>query len=185
MSKSPDLVARRCVVLELLAQREVLEVDVEVPAPEREKARVAWCGREQDLGVRADILPEERVLLDRPVGSLTEDELDDVHGRGLGAAVLLWALGRAETRPVFADAHDVIGSLGLLGDGSVAKASAAIAAAKLRADEELEAACSAYVHVRGKARELHEPERIFAGVAAHHLTWVLDDAMDFDDDLEP
>ncbi len=185
MSKRPDSVARRCVVLELLAQREVLETDGEVPVPEREKARAAWCGRETDLGVGAEILPEERALLDRPVGSLSEDELDDVHGRGLGAAVLLWALGRVPARPSFADAEGVIGAHGLLGDGSIAKASAAVSSATLRPHGEIDATFRTYVHARGKAREVHEPERVFAGVAAHHLAWVLDDAMDFDDDLEP
>jgi hypothetical protein len=185
MSKSAASVARRCVVLELLAQREVLETDAEVPEADREKARVAWCGREADLGVQAEITAEERALLDRPVGSLSEDELDDVHGRGLGAAILLWALGRVESRPTFASAEIANGEHGLLGDGSVAKARAASEGAALRSEAELDEACGAYVRLRGKARETDDPERVFAGIAAHHLTWILDDDMDFDDDLEP
>jgi hypothetical protein len=184
MPKSAIDVARRCIVLELLAQRSVLETDAEVPEVEREKARASWCGREVDLGVRGDVAPGERTWLDRPVGKLSDDDLDDVHGRGLGAAVLLWALGRATERPAFANVEDVLADHGLLGDGSVAKARAAAEGATLRATAELEEAFAAYARVRGKAKEIDDPERIFAGIAAHHLAWVLDAAMGFDDDVE-
>ena len=177
-------VARRCLVLELLAQRSVLEVDAEVPVADRERARASWVGRETDLGVKDAIEPDERAWLDRAVGTLSDDDLDDVHGRGLGAVVLLWALGRVESRPTLASVEDVLADHGLLGDGSVAKARAAAEAAALRSEAELDEALSAYAKTRGKAKEVDDPERIFACVAAHHLTWVLDPSMSFDDDVE-
>ncbi len=177
-------VARRCLVLELLSQREVLEADEETPLADREKGRAAWVAREADLGVASVVTAEERALLDKPVGALTEEDRDDAHGRGLGATVLLWALGRATARPTFADAEDMIADHGLLGDGSVAKARASAESATLRSEKELDEALGAYLRLRGKAKEVDDPERLFAGLAAHHLTWVMDDAMGFDDDLE-
>lgn len=184
MARNAVDVARRCIVLELLAQRSVLETDEEVPVAEREKARASWCTREADLGVNAHVAPDERAWLDRPVGQLGEDDLDDVHGRGLGAGVLLWALGRVTERPTFANVEVVLAEHGLLGDGAVAKARAAAEAATLLPESELDAALATYARVRGKAKEVDDPERIFAGVAAHHLTWILDPEMDFDDDVE-
>lgn len=182
--REPASVARRCLILELLAQRAVLEVDAEVPVADRERARAAWCGREKDLGIAELVSAEERALLDAPVGSLSEDQLDDADGRGLGAAVLLWALGRSSTRPNVKDAEAIVAEHGLLGDGSVAKARAAAEGAKLRSEDELDDALAAYVKVRGKAKEVEDPERVFAGVAAHHLTWVLDEDLGFDEDIE-
>lgn len=183
MPKDAVEVARRCLILELLAQRTVLETEADEPAEERERARSAWRSREADLGIASALAEGERALLDRPVGALTEDELDDAHGRGLGAAVLLWALGRAPSRPTFAGAEAIIADNGLLGDGSVARARASSEAATLRPERELDLALSAYLRLRGKAREVDEPERVFAGIAAHHLGWVLDPEMGFDDDL--
>lgn len=177
-------VARRCLCLEVLFQRLALETDDEEPVADREKARAMWLARLGDLGIDEELLDDERALLERPVGELSEDDLDDLDGRASGALVLAWALGLVEARPTFAATSALAETLaehGLLGDGSIARAKAAAESARLRADAEIEAARSAYERTRGKAREVTDAEKIFAEVAAHHLDWVLDDTMEADE----
>ncbi|MBX3232130.1 MAG: DUF4272 domain-containing protein [Labilithrix sp.] len=176
-------VARRCLCLELLAQRSLLESDEEEPLAGREAARAQWSSRIADLGVADTLSSEERALLDAPVGALSEDERDDLDGRSAGAAVLLWALGRAPQRPTFALADDVIAEHGLLGDGSISAARAAAEGATLRAASELDAAIASYRRARGKAKDPSDAEQIYAGIGAHHLEWIVDASMSFDDDL--
>jgi len=177
-------VARRCLCLELLFQRYALETDADEAVAERENARATWLSRERDLGIDRELSADERAWLERPVGRLGEDDLDEVHGRAIGAAVLTWALGRAPSRPKLVDVEDVVSEHGLLGDGSIAGARAASEAATLRSEAELDEALAAFLRVRGKAKEVDDAERIFAGVAAHHLTWILDAAMGFDEDID-
>lgn len=176
-------VARRCLCLELLAQRSLLESDTEEPVAARESARAQWTSRIADLGVANELSAEERALLDRAVGTLSEDDRDDLDGRFAGAAVLLWALGRAKTAPTFALAEDVIAEHGLLGDGSVAAARTAAESATCRPEAELDAALSTYRRARGKAKDPSDPEQLYAGIAAHHLLWVVEETMSFDYDL--
>jgi hypothetical protein len=169
-------VARRCLCLELLSQRMILELDTEEPVALRQKARAMWLSRDADLGIAQALRPEERALLERPIGELSEDDLDEVHGLASGALVLLWALGRLSTRPTFATVEAMEATLaehGLLGDGSIARARAAADDAQVRPEPELEGALSAYARTRGMARETDDPERIFAEVAAHQLEWIL------------
>lgn len=179
-------VARRCLCLELLLQRFGLETDTEDPAAVRDEVRRKWLARLGDLGLESAILADERALLERPLGELSEDDLDDLHGRASGALVLLWALGRLEgPRPSFAAVDDMaslVGDHGLLGSGSIARANETVAGARLRAEAELREALAAYGRTRGKAREPSEPEKIVAGVGAHHLAWILDRGMAFDAD---
>ena len=185
MAKDSPTVARRLLCLELLFQRLGLEeADDDVDA--REKARAAWASRLADLGIADEVLADERSFLERPVGGLSEDDLDDLEGRVSGALVLLWALGRLETRPTFATVTELEGHLeahGLLGDGSVKRAREAIDTVALRPADELDAALGAYLKARGKAKEIADPEKIVAAVGAHHLTWILEDEMGFDEDI--
>jgi hypothetical protein len=183
--KNPIDVARRCLCLELLLQRLGLETDDEDPASERDPIRAKWLGRIADLGLEEILLPSERSFLERPVGTLSEEDLDDLHGRASGAVFFLWALGRLETRPAFAAVDDmatVVAEHGLLGTGSIAQANEAVTSSTLRSADVLSDALSSYVRTRGKAREPSEPEKIVAGVGAHHLEWILDDAMPFEDE---
>ena len=184
MPREPLAVARRCLCLELLFQRYLLEDGEEDDASERERARALWLSREGDLGLQASFTPGERALMERPVGGLSEDDKDDLHGRMVGAGVLLWALGRLKERPSLASAEASIDEVGLLNDGSIPAARAAAEAASLRDEAELEKACAEYARVRGRARDVDDPERIFAFLAAHHLTWILEDQMGFEDDIE-
>lgn len=183
--RAAEAVARRAVILELLLQRFGLETDTEDSAADRDRARSAWVSRLGDLGVDADITTSERAFLERPVGELSEDELDDIHGRAAGVLVLLWALGRLPTRPSF-EAIDEMETLavehGVLGSGSISQAKAAIAGAALRAEAEIESGQSAYERIRGKAREATSPDAIVAELGVHHLDWVLDPEMPFESD---
>jgi hypothetical protein len=185
MSKDAAAVARRLLCLELLSQRLGLE-EADDDKDARERARAAWASRVDELGVASELLEDERSFLERPIGALSEEDLDDLEGRVSGALVLLWALGRLDSRPTFAtitDLEEHLSAHGLLGDGSVKKAKATAEAARLRSPEELDAALGAYLKTRGKAREIVDPEKIVAAVGAHHLTWILDDEMRFDEDI--
>jgi hypothetical protein len=142
-----------------------------------------WLTRLPDLGVEPAILDDERALLEQPVGELSEDELDDIHGRASGALVLLWALGRLSSRPTFAavdDMESLVAEHGLLGSGSISQAKDAVTNARLRPDEELRDALAVYSRTRGKAREPSDPDQIYAGVGAHHLEWILERDMPFE-----
>jgi hypothetical protein len=183
--RAPNEVAARCLCLELLFQRYLLEIDTDEDAGEREQARATWLSKDGDLGIAPRLTGEERTLLGRPVGQLSEDDLDTVYGRALGAAVLLWGLGRAPGRPTFTTAESIVAEHGLLGDGSVSAARAAADAAALRPEAELDAGLADYARLRGKAREVDDPERNFAGVAAHHVEWMLDPSLPFDDVTTP
>jgi len=144
-----------------------------------------WASRRADLGVEESLLGAERSFLSRAVGSLTEDDLDDLHGRASGALVFGWALGRIPDRPSFATVEALATALaahGLLGDGSIARARAAAEGSTLRSSTELLDALSAYRARRGKAREVDEPDRVFAEVAADHLLWILDPEADLEED---
>lgn len=176
-------VARRSLCLELLLQRLGLEIDTEDPVEERERVRAIWLARLGDLGLAEMILADERALLERPVGQLSEDQLDDLHGRASGALVLLWALGRLPSRPTFAavsDMESLLAEHGLLGSGSISKAKEAVASASLRPETELSDALAAYTRTRGKAREPSDPDQIYAGIGAHHLEWIIDSEMPFE-----
>jgi hypothetical protein len=184
MLRIPSVVAARCLCLELLFQRYVLETEVDEAPEAREAARGIWVAREADLGVTDVLTEEERALLARPVGQLSEDELDTLYGRAAGAAILLWALARTSARPTFSTVEEVVSEGGLLGDGSIGSAREAVENATLLETGEIEDALRGYRRLRGKAREVEDAERNFAGVAAHHLGWILDPAHAFDEDLE-
>lgn len=180
--KDPIAVARRCLCLELLHQRLGLETDEDDAAADRESVRRAWVSRLGALQLEAALLPDERALLERPVGELDEDALDDLEGRATGALVFLWALARITVRPSFAaleKLEELLAEHGLLGDGSISKANAAAESAALRSESELRDALAAFERTRGKAKEPTDPEKIVAGIAAHHLAWVLDRESDF------
>ena len=184
--KSATTIAQRCICLELLAQRLWLETDLDDPVAERDEARALWLSRVGDLEIDAELLTEERAFLERNVGDLTDDDVDDVHGRASSASVLLWVLGRSAKRPLFATEEELAETLakhGLLGDGSIAGAKAEVEKAASHSEKEIAEALSTYRRTRGKAKTTEEPEKIFAEVAAHALTWVLDPEMSFDDDI--
>ena len=124
-------------------------------------------------------------MIDARNRPLSDDELDDLHGRAVGASVLLWALGRRASPPTLAEVESAVVESGLLGDGGIARARASADGATLRTEEELDEALASYLRIRGKAKLPEDAARIFASVGAHHLTWILEPGMSFEDDIEP
>lgn len=158
--------AKRCLCLELLLQRLGLEIDEDDPVAERDAVRQAWLARIGDLGLETVLLAEERAFLERPAGGLNDEEMEAIEGRVIGALVLLWSLGRLETRPsawMLGEATLLIGERGLLGDGSISAANATVASVKLRPESELREALAHYSAATG------EPEQM-----AQTVSWLLD-----------
>lgn len=181
--KDASDVARRCLCFELLWQRLGLEIDEDDTAADRDEVRKKWISRIEDLGLGDVLLTEERALLERPVGSLSEDDLDDVQGRATAALFLLWALGRVSARPSvesFHDAADIIAERGLLGDGSISGANRAVASAALRPAEELREALAAYGAKQPPPGADGTAEEVVAALGTHALAWVVDRAMKYD-----
>ncbi len=176
--KDATTVAKRCLCLELLLQRLGLEIDDEDPVAERDAVRRAWVSRLGQLGLEEAILADERELLERSVGGLTEDECDDIEGRVIGALVLLWSVGRLSERPtstMLGEATTLMAEHGVLGDGSIPEAKTTLGNVQLRPESELHTALTAYTATRGEAEapKPGDPEQMVAAIAAHSLTWVL------------
>src|SRR4051812_25814310 len=109
--KDASDVARRCLCLEILLQRLGLEIETDDSPEQRDGVRRKWLERLPQLGLDAVMIPAERAALESPVGKLSEDDLDDIHGRASGALVLLWSLARLPMRPSFATVDDMESSL--------------------------------------------------------------------------
>ncbi|MDB4944273.1 MAG: hypothetical protein JWP97_3807 [Labilithrix sp.] len=172
--------AKRCLCLELLLQRLGLEIDDEDDETEREAIRRAWSSRLGQLGLEDTLQDDERALLDRPVGELTEEECDDIEGRVIGALVLLWSLTRLGARPTAATlgiATRLIGDHGVLGDGSIPGAKAAIEKAVLRPEQDVLAALETYTKDAAKpAADVGgepDPEPMVAAIGKTTLEWII------------
>jgi hypothetical protein len=184
-SKDASQVAKRCLCLELLIQRVGLEVDDEDSPEARDGIRHAWVSRIPDLGLSEAFLAEERAVLERTVGDLDEDEVDELQGQASAALVLLWALGRLTDPPTVdsvIELPDLIAEHGVLGDGSISGAKTAIANAKLRPDAELRAQLALYAAQQGdpKGDRALEPAEVVAVLAVHALSWVVDRYMKYE-----
>ena len=182
-SKDAAEVAKRCLCLELLLQRLGLELDEEDPVVERDAVRLAWISRLGQLGLEEVLLPGERAFLERPVGDLNEDETDEIEGQVISSLILLWAMSRLGGRPsaaILGKATDVVAEHGILGDGSIPGAKAAITAVALRPESELRDALVAYVKTQKEGNDPAAPEQMVAGIAVHALAWVLDRDMKYD-----
>lgn len=176
--KTATEVAKRCLCLELLLQRLGLEIDEEDPATERDAVRRAWVSRLGQLGLEEAILPDERALLERSVGDLTEDECDDIEGRVIGALILLWSVSRLGGRPtaeILGIATRLMAEHGVLGDGSIPEAKAAIGGVQLRPESELREGLDAYLLARGEGAvpSPTDPEQMVAAIGAQSLSWIL------------
>lgn len=178
-------VAKRCLCFELLWQRLGLEIDEEDSSTERDEVRKKWLSRTGDLALSDVLLQEERALLERPVGTLSEDDLDDLQGRAVAALFLLWALGRLAARPSvdsFRDAAELIADHGLLGDGSIAGANRAVERAELLPKEDLVAALETYQAKRPAPDADASADEVVAEIGALSLAWVADRARAYDAD---
>ena len=173
-SRNSADVAKRCLCLELLLQRLGLEVDDEDAEAERDAVRRAWLSRLGQLGLDDAILADERALLERPVGELSEEECDDIEGRVIGALVLLWAMGRLGARPTaqtLGIATRLIAEHGILGDGSIPEAKKTIEAVQLRPLTDLEAAAETYGKAAADAKP-DDPEGMVSAIGKATLAWI-------------
>jgi hypothetical protein len=173
--KNATDVAKRCLCLELLLQRLGLEIDEEDPVAERDAVRRAWVSRLGQLGLEEAILTDERALLERSVGELSETECDDIEGRVIGALVLLWSVSRLGGRPtaaILGVATRLMAEHGVLGDGSIPEAKATIGNVQLRAESELQEALAAYSAQRA-AVDAGDQEHMVAAIGEQTLSWVL------------
>ena len=178
MSRDAVDVAKRSLCIELLLQRLGLEIDEDDAVVERDAVRIAWLSRLGQLGIDETVLPDERALLERPVGELTEAECDDIEGRVISGLALLWALGRIPSPPdaeMLGEATALIAEHGILGDGSIPGAKSAVAEAKLRPEAELAATLAASKKAKDDSF-LGGPKYMVASIIEQALAWVSDTA---------
>ncbi len=174
MSRDASDVAKRCLCIELLLQRLGLEIDEDDPVAERDAVRNAWLSRLGQLGIDEALLADERALLERKVGELTEAECDDIEGRVIHGLALLWALGRIPAPPAadtLGEATAIVAEHGILGDGSIPGAKATLAAAKLRQETELAAALADAAKAKDDSF-LGGPKHMVASIVVQALAWV-------------
>jgi hypothetical protein len=179
MSRAPSDVAKRCLCIELQLQRLGLEIDEEDPVIERDAVRLAWISRLGQLGIDQALEANERALLDRPVGELTDAECDGIEASVIVGLALLWALGRLSSLPdadMLGEATALVAEHGVLGDGSISGAKATVAGAKLRQDAELAEALAAARKTKDDSF-LGGPKYMVASLVAEALAWVLGEAV--------
>jgi hypothetical protein len=178
MSRDATDVAKRCLCIELLLQRLGLEIDEDDPVAERDAVRIAWLSRLGQLGIDQTLLADERALLERPIGDLTDAECDDIEGRVIHGLALLWALGRIPSPPdeaMLGEATAIIAEHGVLGDGSISAAKATVAGAKLRSGDDLAAAGAAAAKIKDDSF-LGGPKYMVASIVVEALAWAADTA---------
>jgi len=172
-ARSASDVARRCLCVELLLQRLGLELDEEDALEERDAVRRAWVSRLGQLGIEEVFSPEERALLERPMDKLTDEECDSIERRVIGGLAFLWALGRIDAPPsasMLGDATALFGEHGVLGDGSISGAKAAVESAKLRSDDELTEALATATKTKDNSF-LGGPDHMVAALVVQALSW--------------
>ena len=172
-ARSASDVAKRCLCIELLLQRLGLELDEEDAVEERDAVRRAWVSRLGQLGIEEALFADERALLDRPMDKLTEEECDQIERRVIGGLAFLWALGRIPAPPtpaMLGEATALFGEHGVLGDGSISGAKAAVENAKLRPDGELSEALATYAKTKEESF-LGGPDHMVAALVVQALSW--------------
>jgi len=116
---SPEMVARRAIVLATVSCRGVLELD-----PARDEAARFWT-RVSDwwsrLGLSAELEPREAALLAAAFGTSPQQQLVDASWRSEALSVLAWALQRAglPSHDEQVDPAVVASALGFLEDHTV------------------------------------------------------------------
>lgn len=173
-ARSASDVAKRCLCIELLLQRLGLELDEEDAVEERDAVRRAWLSRLGQLGLEESFFPDERALLERPMDKLTEEECDQIERRVIGGLAFLWALGRIPTPPapdLLGEATALFGEHGVLGDGSISGAKAAVEGAKLRPETELDEALASHAKVKDESF-LGGPQHMVAALVVQALSWI-------------
>jgi len=131
---SPERVAKRAFALAAVVCRSGIEQgEFHSAAEDFRRDVLRWL---TDARVTDELEPEERVLLETPLGSLTERQEINASWRGEGLAVLAWALKRFEL-PAYdqiVSPPDVADALGFLTNDGYEL----LAAPELRAPEEID-----------------------------------------------
>ncbi len=178
MSRDASDVAKRCLCIELLLQRLGLEIDEDDPVVERDAVRLAWLSRLGQLGIDQTFIADERSLLERPVGELTEAECDAIEGRVISGLALLWTIGRIPALPdadSLGEATAIVAEHGVLGDGSIPAAKATVAGAKLRPGAELATARTGAAKTKDDSF-LGSHKYMVASLVVEALAWVSETA---------
>lgn len=173
-ARSASEVAKRCLCIELLLQRLGLELDEEDALEERDAVRRAWLSRLGQLGIEEALLPEERALLERPMDKLTEEECDQIERRVIGGLAFLWALERIPSPPapaMLGEATALFAEHGVLGDGSISGAKAAVDSAALRTESVRSEALAAHARTKDDSF-LGGPEHMVAALVVQALSWI-------------
>lgn len=149
---SPQRVARRALALASVVERGWLEEDAFTDAAKAEAGRASmltWLAR---TGLAEELEPEERDLLESPVGTVDPNLAARATWRAEGLGVLAWALRRLALPPHDepVDARAAIDSVGWLGDD----AGELVAAAALRDRPELEVYAEQALNVHWRFRQL-------------------------------
>jgi hypothetical protein len=106
---SAQRVARRALALSAVTARAILEEDADDPQNvEMHAELLSWVA---EIGVEAELEPDERVMLQQPLGQLDPESKTHSSWRLEGLAVLAWALGRYDI-----PAHDGLVDLSTLWD---------------------------------------------------------------------
>lgn len=118
MPPTADRVARRALCLSAVIARGFLESDAPSDAEQHRAGLLSWL-EEHDL--LDELEPEERALLEAPMGSLALQAVVDATWRSEGLAVLGWALGLADlpAHDEMVDVAALTSDLGFLDDASV------------------------------------------------------------------
>ena len=173
-ARSASDVAKRCLCIELLLQRLGLELDEEDAVEERDAVRRAWLSRLGQLGLEEAFSPDDRALLERPMDQLTEEECDQIERRVIGGLAFLWSLRRIPAPPtadMLGEATALFGEHGVLGDGSISGAKAAVESAELRPESELSEALATHAKTKDESF-LGGPQHMVAALVVQALSWI-------------
>jgi len=113
---TPARIARRALALAAVVMRAHLDSGEGFTDPDAQYSLlVAWL---QHNEIMDELEPDERALIDAPLGTATERQVIEASWRAEGMVVLAWALGVAEIpdHDTLTDPVAVANALGLLGD---------------------------------------------------------------------
>lgn len=183
--RPPDAerVAARALVLAAVACRGLIEKDAGKPGAEELRKRVVgWIN---DVGVSAEIEPEEIAVLGTPLGELDRKATLNATWRSEGMVVLAWALACTELPPVSVECEpsDVACGMGFLDE----RQQTALHDPRLRNYAEIEAWADTYLTLHWRLRQFSlEPAPMDFVAYVNACTWAslrLDHLEIVEDDL--
>lgn len=150
-----ERVAQRALVLTAVSCRGMLERDATADGSKGMLAEILpWLDK---VGVRGELEDAELAALETPLGELEEE--GELIWQIEAAGVMLWALGKSEMEPTFAQWHPKLvgGGMGFLS----AREQTVLVAPKLRGANEIGQMLSRYLTAHWRLREYQlRPQRI-------------------------